>query len=49
MDKDKISKESDQNAESMNTVDEGLNLVSQIVNNATGLDKGNDGKASNQE
>jgi|GEM_PF-2207098 len=28
----------------MNAMDQGLNLVSQTVNNATGLDRGNDGK-----
>lgn len=38
------SKDIGQKTNSMDTMDQGLNLVFQTVNNATGLDKGNDGK-----
>ena len=38
-----------QKSESMNVMDQGLNLVVQTVNNATGIDKGNDGKANNNK
>jgi len=38
-----------QKSESMNAMDQGLNLVVQTVNNATGIDKGNDGKVNNNE
>ncbi|MEQ2525224.1 hypothetical protein WMO40_00810 [Bacillaceae bacterium CLA-AA-H227] len=37
-----------QKANSMNAMDQGTNLVSQVINNATGLDKGNDGKVENK-
>ncbi|MGG0719645.1 hypothetical protein ABE096_18965 [Robertmurraya massiliosenegalensis] len=37
-----------QKADSMNAMDQGLNLVSQTINNATGVDKGNDGKKGNE-
>ncbi|WP_019156710.1 hypothetical protein [Robertmurraya massiliosenegalensis] len=37
-----------QKSDSMNAMDQGLNLVSQTVNNATGVDKGNDGKKGNE-
>ncbi|WP_176713610.1 hypothetical protein [Pseudobacillus wudalianchiensis] len=33
-----------QKANSMNAMDQGLNLIMQTINNATGIDKGNDGK-----
>ncbi|WP_197090966.1 hypothetical protein [Bacillus sp. FJAT-27231] len=33
-----------QKADSMNAMDQGLNLIMQTINNATGIDKGNDGK-----
>ncbi|MGM7681313.1 hypothetical protein ACSVDA_04080 [Cytobacillus sp. Hm23] len=46
MKKQQKSKEIGQKAESMNPMDQGLNLVSQVVNNTTGLDEGNDGKLS---
>ncbi|WP_170209240.1 hypothetical protein [Robertmurraya kyonggiensis] len=32
-----------------NAMDQGTNLVSQVINNASGLDKGNDGKVGNKE
>ncbi|MGG3889933.1 hypothetical protein [Metabacillus fastidiosus] len=35
-----------QKSDSMNATDRGLNLVAQVINNATGLDKGNDGKVN---
>lgn len=38
-----------QKAESMNTMDQGLNLTAQIVNNATGIDKGNNGKVKKSD
>ncbi|WP_193750926.1 hypothetical protein [Bacillus coahuilensis] len=41
------SKEIGQKSDSMNTVDQGLNLVAQVINNVTGIDKGNDGKIEN--
>ncbi|HWO74633.1 MAG TPA: hypothetical protein VNM69_01805 [Bacillus sp. (in: firmicutes)] len=44
MKKQEKSKDIGQKSESMNTMDQGLNLIFQTVNNATGLDKGNDGK-----
>ncbi|MGG3805183.1 hypothetical protein [Metabacillus fastidiosus] len=37
------SKDIGQKSDSMNATDQGLNLVAQMINNATGLDKGNDG------
>ncbi|USK68918.1 hypothetical protein [Peribacillus asahii] len=40
------SKNIGQKANSMNAMDQGLNLVAQTINNATGIDKGNDGKVS---
>ncbi|MBY6036578.1 hypothetical protein KUV80_07935 [Fictibacillus nanhaiensis] len=48
MKKQDKSKDSNQKADSMNPVDQGLNLVAQVVNNITGLDKGNDGKNNNK-
>jgi hypothetical protein len=33
-----------QSSDSMQTVDQGLNLFPQTINNATSIDKGNDGK-----
>ena len=47
MDKPKKSKKIGQKSGSMNAMDQGLNLIFQTVNNATGLDKGNDGKIDN--
>lgn len=38
------SKNIGQKANSMNAMDQGLNLIFQTVNNATGMDEGNDGK-----
>ncbi|GAA0337872.1 hypothetical protein GCM10008967_30180 [Bacillus carboniphilus] len=43
------SKELGQKSDSMNAMDQGLNLVAQVVNNATGLDKGNDLKVGNED
>ena len=48
MKKQKQSKASSPTSNSMSTVDQGLNLIFQIVNNATGLDKENDGKIDNK-
>ncbi len=44
MERQEKSKEIGQKSDSMNTVDQGLNLVAQVINNVTGIDKGNDGK-----
>lgn len=38
------AKEAGQKADSMNPMDQGLNLIPQTINNATGIDKGNDGR-----
>ncbi|WP_182480461.1 hypothetical protein [Peribacillus asahii] len=46
MNKQEKSKNIGQKANSMNAMDQGLNLVAQTINNATGIDKGNDGKIS---
>jgi len=48
MDVPKKSKKIGQKSDSMNAMDQGLNLIFQTVNNATGLDKGNDGKIDNK-
>ncbi|MDS9473223.1 hypothetical protein [Sporosarcina pasteurii] len=48
MKKPEKSKAVGQKSSEMNTVDQGLNLVAQVVNNATGIDKGNDGKVKNE-
>ncbi|WP_449620920.1 hypothetical protein [Robertmurraya sp. Marseille-Q9965] len=48
MQKENISKVG-QKANSMNAMDQGTNLISQVINNATGLDKGNDGKIENKK
>ncbi|MBM7648640.1 hypothetical protein JOC78_001586 [Bacillus ectoiniformans] len=44
MKKEDNSKEIGQKSSSMNAMDQGLNLIAQTINRATGLDKGNDGK-----
>jgi hypothetical protein len=49
MEKQKQSKASSPTSNSMSPMDQGLNLVFQTVNNATGLDKENDGKINNKE
>ena len=49
MDKKEKPKENDHRAGTMDTVNQGLNLVAQVVNNATGIDKGNDGKPNNKD
>lgn len=49
MKKQEKSKVIGQKADSMNPMDQGLNLVAQVVNNATGIDKGNDGKIQKNE
>ncbi|WP_191557732.1 hypothetical protein [Metabacillus idriensis] len=49
MKKQEKSKDIDQKSDSMNPVDQGLNLVAQVVNNVTGIDKGNDGKVNNND
>lgn len=49
MKKPQKSKDIGQKFDSMNTVDQGLNLIVQTVNNATGIDKGNDGKISKND
>ncbi|MEI5906906.1 hypothetical protein WAK64_07515 [Bacillus spongiae] len=38
-----------QKSDDMNAMDQGLNFIAQVVNNATGLDKGNDGKMEKEE
>jgi hypothetical protein len=49
MKKQEKSKDIGQKADSMNAMDQGLNLVAQIVNNATGIDKGNDGRTNKND
>ncbi|MDR4927801.1 hypothetical protein [Peribacillus simplex] len=49
MKKQEKSKNLGQKADSMNALDQGLNLFPQIVNNATGIDKGNDGKVNKND
>ena len=49
MKKQEKFKDIGQKAGSMNAMDQGLNLVAQTVNPATGLDKGNDGKTNKKE
>ncbi|MEC2078363.1 hypothetical protein [Metabacillus fastidiosus] len=43
------SKDIGQKSNSMNAMDQGLNLVAQVINSATGLDKGNDGKVNKND
>lgn len=38
-----------QKIDSMNAMDQGTNLFSQLFNNITGVDKGNDGKKGDQK
>lgn len=38
-----------QKSDSMNAMDQGLNLIMQTVNNAASIDKGNDGKPSEKK
>lgn len=38
-----------QKSSEMNAMDQGLNLVYQTVNQATGMDKGNDGKITKSD
>ncbi|MBN6889262.1 hypothetical protein ACUXCC_004531 [Cytobacillus horneckiae] len=49
MNENEKSKEIGQKSDEMNAMDQGLNFFSQVVNNATGIDKGNDGKINNEE
>ncbi|MDQ0882084.1 hypothetical protein [Peribacillus sp. V2I11] len=49
MKKQEKSKNLGQKADSMNALDQGLNLFPQIVNNVTGIDKGNDGKVNKND
>ncbi|MCM3677467.1 hypothetical protein M3699_27795 [Peribacillus simplex] len=49
MKKQEKSKNLGQKADSMNALDQGLNLFPQIVNNVTGIDKGNDGKVNEND
>ncbi|MGG0789901.1 MULTISPECIES: hypothetical protein [Bacillaceae] len=49
MKKQEKSKKLGQKADSMNALDQGLNLFPQIVNNAIGFDKGNDGKINKND
>ncbi|USK58561.1 hypothetical protein [Peribacillus asahii] len=49
MKKQEKSKNIGQKANSMNAMDQGLNLVAQTINNATGIDKGNDGEISKND
>lgn len=44
MEKQNNSKKVGQKSDEMNAMDQGLNLIVQTFNNATGIDKGNDGK-----
>lgn len=44
MAKQERSKKPALSSDSMNAMDQGLNLIVQTVNNATGLDKENDGR-----
>ncbi len=44
MGKQNKSKKVGQKSDDMNAMDQGLNLIVQTVNNATGIDEGNDGK-----
>ncbi|WP_172656743.1 hypothetical protein [Domibacillus robiginosus] len=44
MEKQNKSKNAGQKSDKMNAMDQGLNLLVQTVNQATGLDKGNDGE-----
>lgn len=39
----------EEKGESIQTMDQGLNLIVQIVNNMTGLDKSNDGIPKNND
>lgn len=47
MNKQEKPKELEGKDESLKTVDQGLNVFVQTVNNITGLDKSNDGKINN--
>ncbi|WHY96891.1 hypothetical protein [Peribacillus simplex] len=49
MKKQEKSKNLGQKADSMNALDQGLNLFPQIVNNAIGIDKGNDDKINKND
>lgn len=48
MGKQRKQKSTAQTSDEMNAMDQGTNLVLQMFNNATGLDKGNDGKKNNR-
>ncbi|WP_018392967.1 MULTISPECIES: hypothetical protein [Bacillaceae] len=49
MKKQEKSKDAGQKSNSMNAMDQGINLIAQTVNNATGIDKDNDGKINKNE
>ncbi|MDQ0270809.1 hypothetical protein [Cytobacillus purgationiresistens] len=49
MEKHEKSREIGQKSDEMNAMDQGLNLFSQVINNATGIDRGNDGKIEDDE
>lgn len=48
MEKEK-SNEIGQKLDEMNSMDQGINIFAQILNNATGIDEGNDGKMEGNE
>jgi hypothetical protein len=49
MEKQKKDKKVGEKMESMNAMDQGLNIISQTFNRATGVDEGNDGMEDEQD
>lgn len=49
MEKQEKNKKIGEKSESMNAMDQGLNIVSQAFNRATGVDEGNDGREDQQD
>ncbi|MGD6854979.1 hypothetical protein [Bacillus infantis] len=49
MEKQEKDKKIGEKSESMNAMDQGLNIISQAFNRATGVDEGNDGREDQQD
>lgn len=49
MKKQEKNKKIGEKSESMNAMDQGLNIISQAFNRATGVDEGNDGREDQQD
>lgn len=49
VEKQNKSKKIGEKYDSMEAMDQGTNLIAQVINNATGLDEGNDGEKTNKK